>query len=219
MEQVGPPFQIYNYPETKFVASFVGKLNQIPGVVIDRRNRASAAMTGLQTTTPIEEGVGTEVNVMVRPEELDIGAGEENQLTGVVESVNFLGRHRSGSVHAGRANDHRRPVQRTSARAPGGGDTVTVSFPAHACWVMKADLIESAAGAWGAATSAYQIEGGRDDGKGQSIWDTFSDQGRLADPGDVACDHYHRFRRTSALLQGLDAYRFSIAWTRVCPGW
>ena len=42
---------------------------------------------------------------------------------------------------------------------------------------------------WGAAMSAFQIEGGRTDGKGQSIWDTFSDQGRLVDPGDVACDY------------------------------
>ena len=69
----------------------------------------------------------------------------------------------------------------------------------------------------GAATSAYQIEGGREDGKGRSIWDTFSDEGRLADPGDVACDHYHRFAEDVALLEGFDAYRFSIAWTRVLP--
>lgn len=69
----------------------------------------------------------------------------------------------------------------------------------------------------GAATSAYQIEGGREDGKGHSIWDTFSDQGRLADPGDVACDHYHRFAEDVALLEGFDAYRFSIAWSRVLP--
>ena len=72
---------------------------------------------------------------------------------------------------------------------------------------------------WGAATSAFQIEGGREDGKGQSIWDTFSDQGRLRDPGDVACDHYHRWPEDVALMKdlGLDAYRMSIAWTRVIP--
>jgi beta-glucosidase len=72
---------------------------------------------------------------------------------------------------------------------------------------------------WGAATSAFQIEGGRTDGKGQSIWDTFSDQGRLADRGDVACDHYHRWPEDVALMKelGLDAYRMSISWTRILP--
>jgi beta-glucosidase len=69
----------------------------------------------------------------------------------------------------------------------------------------------------GAATSAYQIEGGREDGKGQSIWDTFSDEGRLAHPGDIACDHYHRYAEDIALLEGFDAYRFSVAWSRVLP--
>ena len=72
---------------------------------------------------------------------------------------------------------------------------------------------------WGAATSAFQIEGGRTDGKGQSIWDTFSDEGRLADRADVACDHYHRWPEDVALMKalGLDAYRMSIAWTRIIP--
>jgi beta-glucosidase len=74
--------------------------------------------------------------------------------------------------------------------------------------------------AWGVATSAYQIEGGRHEGgKGDSIWDTFSDRGRLRDPGDIACDHYHRLEEDLDLLAGLgvDAYRFSVAWTRVLP--
>jgi beta-glucosidase len=72
---------------------------------------------------------------------------------------------------------------------------------------------------WGAATSAYQIEGGRTDGKGQSIWDTFSDQGRLSNAGDVACDHYHRWEQDIRLMAdlGLSAYRMSVAWTRVIP--
>lgn len=72
---------------------------------------------------------------------------------------------------------------------------------------------------WGAGTSAFQIEGGRIDGKGQSIWDTFSDQGRMRDRGDLTCDHYHRWPEDVALMAdlGLDAYRMSIAWTRVLP--
>lgn len=74
--------------------------------------------------------------------------------------------------------------------------------------------------AWGVATSAYQIEGGRHrDGKGESIWDRFSDTGRMPDSGDVACDHFHRWREDVALMAdlGINAYRFSTAWTRIIP--
>src|SRR5579859_3289165 len=76
---------------------------------------------------------------------------------------------------------------------------------------------------WGASTSSYQIEGAaREDGRGTSIWDTFSHQpGRTqgGDTGDVACDHYHRWAEDVALLAdaGLNAYRFSIAWPRIQP--
>ena len=73
---------------------------------------------------------------------------------------------------------------------------------------------------WGVATSAYQIEGGRyEGGKGESIWDRFADDGRMAQSGDVACDHFHRWREDIALMKdlGVRAYRFSIAWTRILP--
>ena len=76
---------------------------------------------------------------------------------------------------------------------------------------------------WGAATAAYQIEGGvRADGRGESIWDRFAHtpgRVRSGDTGDVACDHYHRYRDDVALLAelGLDAYRFSVSWPRVLP--
>ncbi|HEU4915773.1 MAG TPA: GH1 family beta-glucosidase [Acidimicrobiia bacterium] len=74
--------------------------------------------------------------------------------------------------------------------------------------------------AWGVATAAYQIEGGRhEQGKGDSIWDRFSDLGRLRDPGDVACDHYHRWEEDLDLLArlGVSSYRFSVSWPRVIP--
>ena len=76
---------------------------------------------------------------------------------------------------------------------------------------------------WGAATAAYQIEGAADeDGRGESIWDRFSHtpgKVRGGDTGDVACDHYHRYREDVALMQqlGLQAYRFSVSWPRVMP--
>ena len=77
---------------------------------------------------------------------------------------------------------------------------------------------------WGAATAAYQIEGAAaEDGRTPSIWDTFSHtpgKVRNGDNGDIAADHYHRYRDDVALMAelGLAAYRFSIAWPRVMPG-
>jgi len=76
---------------------------------------------------------------------------------------------------------------------------------------------------WGAATAAYQIEGAvTADGRGLSIWDTFSrvpGKIRRGDTGDIACDSYHRFREDVALMAGLGLtdYRFSIAWPRIQP--
>ncbi|MGH7482406.1 MAG: GH1 family beta-glucosidase, partial [Longimicrobiales bacterium] len=76
---------------------------------------------------------------------------------------------------------------------------------------------------WGAATSAYQIEGSPlADGAGPSIWERFSHtpgMTRNGETGDVACDHYRRFRDDVQLMHelGLGAYRFSIAWARILP--
>ncbi|MBR9919499.1 MAG: beta-glucosidase [Bacteroidetes bacterium] len=76
---------------------------------------------------------------------------------------------------------------------------------------------------WGTATSAYQIEGGyREGGKGISIWDAFSRiPGKImnGDTGEVACDHFHRFEEDVQLMKdmGVNAYRFSLAWTRIIP--
>ncbi|SEH02247.1 beta-glucosidase [Nonomuraea solani] len=77
--------------------------------------------------------------------------------------------------------------------------------------------------AWGAATSAYQIEGAvSEDGRGASIWDTFTKTpGRIVNGhhADVAIDHYHRYREDVAVMAelGLSAYRFSVSWPRIQP--
>jgi beta-glucosidase len=77
---------------------------------------------------------------------------------------------------------------------------------------------------WGASTAAYQVEGAASlDGRGPSVWDTFSHaQGNVrgGDTGDIACDSYHRYREDVALMAslGLGSYRFSISWPRVQPG-
>ncbi|MFJ9723630.1 GH1 family beta-glucosidase [Streptomyces sp. NPDC101209] len=77
---------------------------------------------------------------------------------------------------------------------------------------------------WGTATAAYQIEGAvAEDGRSPSIWDTYSHTpGKVEgnDNGDVACDHYHRWREDIGLMRrlGTNAYRLSVAWPRVVPG-
>ncbi|WP_353267346.1 family 1 glycosylhydrolase, partial [Gemmatimonas sp.] len=76
---------------------------------------------------------------------------------------------------------------------------------------------------WGAATAAYQLEGAAaEDGRKPSIWDTFSHtKGKVVngDTGDVACDHYHRYKDDVKLMAelGVKHYRFSISWPRVIP--
>jgi len=76
---------------------------------------------------------------------------------------------------------------------------------------------------WGSATASYQVEGAvHEDGRGPSIWDTFSHTpGKThdGDTGDVADDHYHRYKEDIGLMSdlGLTTYRFSIAWSRIFP--
>lgn len=76
---------------------------------------------------------------------------------------------------------------------------------------------------WGVASAAYQIEGApREDGKGASVWDMFCRKDRAVwqgQNGDVACDHYHRWREDVRLMKelGIPAYRFSLSWPRILP--
>ena len=74
---------------------------------------------------------------------------------------------------------------------------------------------------FGVATSAYQIEGSKFGGCGESIWDHFAKNGGTVngDNGSLACDHFHRFEEDLDLLvdAGFDAYRFSFSWSRLFP--
>ena len=76
---------------------------------------------------------------------------------------------------------------------------------------------------WGTSTSSYQIEGAAsEDGRGPSIWDTHCKlRGRVSndDTGDIACDHYHRYRQDIQIMSdlGIQAYRFSLSWSRLMP--
>lgn len=77
---------------------------------------------------------------------------------------------------------------------------------------------------WGTASASFQVEGAtNEDGRGESIWDRFcSVPGNVlnGDTGEVACDHYHRYKEDVAIMKsmGLTAYRFSVAWPRIVPG-
>lgn len=76
---------------------------------------------------------------------------------------------------------------------------------------------------WGSATASYQVEGAvHADGRGPSIWDTFSHtpgKTHAGDTGDIADDHYHRYKEDIGLMKdlGLTTYRFSVAWPRIFP--
>jgi beta-glucosidase len=76
---------------------------------------------------------------------------------------------------------------------------------------------------WGAASAAYQVEGGvNQGGRGETVWDRFCrTPGKIknGDTGDVACDHYNRYKEDVAIMKeiGLQAYRFSMAWSRIFP--
>ena len=75
---------------------------------------------------------------------------------------------------------------------------------------------------WGVASSAYQVEGtDPDDGRGKTVWDTFTEQGRIFQNQNAytSCDHMHHYKDDYALMKnlGIKAYRFSLNWARILP--
>ena len=139
IEQVGTPFEIYNYPRTVFVASFVGTLNQLPCTVEDGTHGMVRHQTQtIYTNGNIPHPKGSDVVLMLRPEELRLGEnGGQNRLTGIIQSVNFL-----GSVVRVQLNHAGTPItldlfNERQLRLPEVGQTHTITFPPHACWVMS----------------------------------------------------------------------------------
>ncbi|HEY6628185.1 MAG TPA: ABC transporter ATP-binding protein [Acidimicrobiia bacterium] len=137
MEQVGAPFEIYNNPSTGFVASFVGQLNRLPATVIDRdQGRLRVGTDEVRTTSGVESDSGTEVSLMLRPEELTLDASADNVLDGTVESVTFLGSIVRIQVAVSGGNLTADLFNERLLTLPVAGDPTQISFPAHACWVM-----------------------------------------------------------------------------------
>jgi len=137
MEQVGAPYEIYNYPATPFVAGFVGTLNQLRCTVAD----AAAGLLEhkgqrLKTAATIERKEG-ELTLMLRPEQLHLGAIQgENQLTGKVDNVAFLGSIIRILVRVSDAILTLDVLNERGNVLPKMGDTTIVSFPADGSWVL-----------------------------------------------------------------------------------
>jgi putative spermidine/putrescine transport system ATP-binding protein len=138
MEQVGPPFEIYNFPKTSFVASFVGTLNQLRCTVVDAsKGQLSFDGQTFSTATPIRVPNDSTVVAALRPEELHFGRFDgENQLTGTVETVTFLGAIVRMRLRLGASLVTLDALNERRLTLPEVGQSQTVSFPPHACWVM-----------------------------------------------------------------------------------
>lgn len=136
IEQVGTPVEIYGFPRTEFVASFVGKLNRLLVTVVDQSTVAYHG-AALRTTTAIEGGPGSAAELAVRPEQVQLGADGSNRLTGTIEVITFLGavvrvrvRLEEGTITADMVSQRRH-------RLPAVGEPVTVSFDPEGCWVIQ----------------------------------------------------------------------------------
>jgi len=144
MEQVGTPFEIYNFPSTAFVASFVGTLNVLPGVVTDAANGAlTISGQRVRIARAFEGNLGREVSVALRPEMVSLGAdpaGGENHVTGKVTDVSFLGsivRIRV-SLSEGGPTVILDEFNEPTLHLPELGETATITFPADGPLVLDA---------------------------------------------------------------------------------
>jgi putative spermidine/putrescine transport system ATP-binding protein len=147
IEQIGPPPEIYNFPATPFVASFVGTLNLLPAKVVDAGGGVvSIAGQTIRTPKAIESGADRPVTVALRPEAIEIGeGGGSNRLTGAVEDVSFLGSIVRTRVHIGDdASVSLDQFNDPGLASAAIGDRVTISFPPEATLVLAGATSASA---------------------------------------------------------------------------
>jgi putative spermidine/putrescine transport system ATP-binding protein len=150
IEQIGTPFEIYNFPATAFVASFVGTLNLVAAGVIDASSgRLSLEGQEVRTAKAVT-GAGSDgrVTLAVRPEGISLGDGPagSNRLRGTLEDINFLGsivrlRLRLGTGSALAPGEAGTTIaldtfNEPHLSLPPVGDMITVSFPQEACFVL-----------------------------------------------------------------------------------
>jgi putative spermidine/putrescine transport system ATP-binding protein len=141
VEQVGTPFEIYNFPSTGFVARFVGTLNVVNAKVVDpAAGSLTAAGQQIRAAGPIADGqAGDAVTIALRPEIISLGTGGgANQLTGAIDDVMFLGavvrvRVRFSADDSVISFD---TFNNPNLAVPDRGSAVTISFPPEACLVL-----------------------------------------------------------------------------------
>ena len=152
VEQIDAPFRIYNYPSTGFVASFIGQLNLLP-VVVQDASAGAVACGGqiIRTSLSIQTANGEAVRLAIRPEEIKVApatavaagaeAASDNRLSARVEGVTFLGAIvRVKAAVDGLAEGPLLAVDLFNDRQlvlPVAGESVTLVFPPHACWVAE----------------------------------------------------------------------------------
>jgi putative spermidine/putrescine transport system ATP-binding protein len=144
VEQIGTPAEIYNFPATPFVASFVGTLNLVTATVVEARSgRLSVAGQEVVAAKPINEASdGGSVTLALRPESIELGeGGGSNRFRGPIEDVSFLGsivRMRLRLDGTGGPTISLDTFNDPNLNPPAIGETVTVSFPREASLVVGA---------------------------------------------------------------------------------
>ncbi len=149
IEQIGTPSEIYNFPTTAFVASFVGTLNLVNAGVIDASTgRVSVDGQEIRASRVKTDGSSDgRVTLALRPEGISLGAGSEgsNRLHGTVEDINFLGSIVRIRVRLSEGHDGEPPsvvaldtFNEPHLRLPAVGEETTISFPPEACFVLGA---------------------------------------------------------------------------------
>ncbi len=137
VEQIGPPFEIYNYPKTAFTASFIGHLNHLRVDVLDGASgRFAWKGTEIRVahTGPV---IGQQAQLAIRPEEMRLGGEGDNRLPGTVQTVSFLGSIVRVRVDVGGTVLAVDLFSTRSLTLPRVGDAVDVVFSAQACWVAE----------------------------------------------------------------------------------
>jgi putative spermidine/putrescine transport system ATP-binding protein len=142
IEQIGTPAEIYNFPATPFVASFVGTLNLVVARVVDASSgRLSVAGQEIRAAKPVTvAGNSATVTLALRPESIELGeVGGENRFRGTIEDTSFLGSIVRIRVHIGTdAAISLDTFNDPHLTPPAVGEDVTISFPPEACLVVGA---------------------------------------------------------------------------------